>query len=75
MASLYRAFLFPKTERGTDLTTEMVDGGDGQFDGGVGKLQQLVNDVESLKTAVILTGGGHFAAAIFQGDQVLEVGV
>jgi len=53
-----------KAERGAETTK--------REDGCIDKLKDLVKNAGELKTAVILTGGGHFAAAIFRGDQVLE---
>lgn len=73
VASLYRALLFPKAERsergGGGGAAETLE----RAEGGVEKLKEIVNGFADLKTVVILTGGGHFAAAVFQGDQVLEV--
>ena len=92
VASLYRAFLFPKADKRsreeemtittmvkttpmmvktTPMTTMIKTTVEVGECSAVETLRRL--DVRELQTAVILTGGGHFAAAVFKGDETEQV--
>ena len=101
VASLYRAFLFPKADKRTgeeDMTkttmkttmnttttttiktttrtpsTVAADECPAVVTSACSAVETLRRlDVGELQTAVILTGGGHFAAAVFKGDKTEQV--
>jgi len=64
LASVYRTFLAPKHE------WESAD--TGVFACPLQLLQELAKRLPSVKIAVFMTGGGHFAAAVFQGSKVIQ---
>ena len=60
VASVYCALLYTKAGRGSEIS--LSDMTQGSLD----MLNRLVNGTGEFRTAMTLTGGGHFAAAIFQ---------
>ena len=79
VASVYRVFLFPKQDkRGAEEEEGVENENDSDANrkvvsNGLEKLRQAIKEVNQTLTAVILTGGGHFAAAIYSGNVVLQV--
>ena len=77
VASVYRIFLFPKRDkRGEDDDEEEENDSDANpkmVSNGLEKLREAIKEVNQTLTAVILTGGGHFASAIYSGNVVSQV--